>query len=62
MDLATILKVMQIVGPATEAAKAIYEGVVPLLKGADQDTLKRRYAEARQRSDNTHAAIQRDLA
>lgn len=60
MDLATILKAMHFVGPATEAAKAIVEGFKPLLAGNDQAELQRQYEAARARSDTLHAEIQRE--
>ena len=60
-DLQTILKAIQIVGAATPAAKAIYDGFVDVLGEKDQATLKARYADARERSDNLHEQVQNEL-
>lgn len=60
-DLQTILKAIQIVGSATPAAKAIYEGFVDVLGEKDQATLKARYAEARERTDDLHSEVQERL-
>ena len=48
-------------GAATNAGKQLYEGFVAITGGETQAQLKARYAEARQRSDDLHADVQRDL-
>lgn len=60
-DLQTILKAIQIVGAATPAAKAIYDGFVDVLGEKDQAALKARYADARKRSDSLHQQVQDEL-
>lgn len=61
-DLQTILKAIQIVGSATPAAKAIYEGFVDVLGEKDQATLKASYAEGRKSSDRLHNEVQEHLS
>jgi len=60
-DITTIMKAIQLVGAATPAGKAIYDGFVFLLSGATQDELKARYAAERKRSDEAHEAAQQAL-
>lgn len=55
----TIVRAIELVGPATQAAEAIYEGFVALTDGTDQEELQKRYAAARQASDAAHDAVQR---
>jgi len=59
MDVATVLKAVELVGAATPAALRLYEGFRPLLSLADQATLAEEYAAARSRSDAAHADVQR---
>lgn len=61
MDLGTILRAIEIVGPATKAGAELFEGFLALTSGADQVTLRRHYAEARVRSDDLHRQVQAQL-
>ena len=60
-DLNTITKAISLVGEATAAGKTLFEEFIPLLHGADQDTLKAQYAAARGVSDGNHASLQDEL-
>ena len=60
-DLDTILKAAQLVGEATDAGKAIYEGFIAVTDGSDQATLKERYAAARKQSDAVHDELQDEV-
>lgn len=60
-DLTTILRAISIVGDATTAGKALFDQFIPLLHGADQDALKKLYAEARAKSDADHSGLQAEL-
>jgi hypothetical protein len=60
-NLDTIMKAIQIVGAATPAAKAIYDGFQAVLGDKDQASLKERYAEARKASDDLHDNVQAKL-
>jgi len=58
MDLRTILKAIELVGDNLPAAKALYEGFILVTRGADQEELKRRYEEAKAKSDDLHGKVQ----
>lgn len=58
MDYRTILKAIELVGEATPAAKALYEGFIAITHGETQDDLKARYAAARAASDDMHGKVQ----
>jgi hypothetical protein len=58
MDLATILKAVQLVGGATPAAIKLYQGFIAVTRGADQAELKARYEAARLESDRLHQEVQ----
>ncbi len=58
MDLATIIKAIEIVGAVTPAAMRLYEGFMALASGADQDELAKLYADARLQSDRLHDQVQ----
>lgn len=60
-NLNTIMKAIELVGTATPAGKAIYDGFVALTTGKDQDDLKARYAAAQARTDDLHQDVQREL-
>lgn len=60
-DLTTIIKAIGLVGDATEAGKALYEGFIAVTRGETQDELKQRYAAARAKSDSDHASLQEEL-
>lgn len=60
-DLTTILRAIAIVGEATDAGRALYEGFIAITGGADQVTLKKRYQEARDRSDRLHDRVQQAM-
>ncbi len=58
MDLATIIKAIEIVGAATPAAMRLYDGFMALVGGADQAELAALYAAARDLSDRLHNEVQ----
>lgn len=60
-DLDTILKAIQFVGEASEAAKRLYEGFIAVTGGETQEQLKQRYAAAQAQSDAEHQAVQQEL-
>lgn len=60
-DLPTILKAIGLVGEATDAAKALYEGFIAVTRGGTHEELKARYAQLRAQSDSAHQSLQDDL-
>lgn len=58
MDLATILKAVELAGEFTPAAMRLYEGFITLTGGATQAELQARYAAARAHSDALHGRVQ----
>ncbi|KTW15162.1 hypothetical protein [Sphingomonas sanguinis] len=58
MDLATILKAIEIVGAATPAAMRLYEGFKVLVSDADREELRQVLAVARAQSDRLHDEVQ----
>lgn len=58
MDLATIIKAIEIVGAATPAAMRLYDGFMALVGKADQAELAALYATARDQSDRLHDGVQ----
>jgi hypothetical protein len=60
-DLSTILKAIDLVGDASEAARQIYEGFIAVTRGETQDELKARYAKLREQSDAAHQSLQEEL-
>ncbi len=58
MDLATIIKAIEIVGAATPAAMRLYDGFMALVSDADQAELAALYAAARDQSDRLHDEVQ----
>lgn len=58
MDLATIIKAIEILGAATPAAMQLYDGFMALVGGADQAELAALYAAARDQSDRLHDEVQ----
>lgn len=61
ITFAAITKALQLAGVATPAFKALFDQVLPLLTSGEQDELKALYAQARQRSDAAHAALQDEV-
>lgn len=60
MDLDKIVKTMLLIGSELPAYRALFDQVLGLFDGADQDELKRRYSIAMQRSDEAHQRAQED--
>lgn len=58
MDLATILKAIEIVGALTPAATRLYEGFMALAGDADRAELEALYLAARDQSDRLHEEVQ----
>lgn len=58
MDLATILKAIEIVGALTPAATRLYEGFTALVGDADRAELEALYLAARDQSDRLHDEVQ----
>lgn len=58
MDLATIIKAIEIVGAATPAAMRLHDGFMALVSDADQAELAALYAAARDQSDRLHNEVQ----
>jgi len=58
MDLATILKAIEILGAVTPAAMRLYEGFMALVSDADRVELAKLYADARLQSDQLHDQVQ----
>ncbi|MDQ1229259.1 hypothetical protein [Sphingomonas sp. SORGH_AS_0879] len=58
MDLATILKAIEIVGAATPAAMKLYEGFKALVSDADRAELQRLRTAAIEQSDRLHEQVQ----
>lgn len=58
MDLATILKAIEIVGALTPAAIRLYEGFMALVGEADRAELAALYVAARDQSDELHDQVQ----
>lgn len=58
MDLATILKAIEIVRAATPAAMRLYEGFKVLVSDADREELRQVLAVARAQSDRLHGEVQ----
>ncbi len=61
-DLDTIMKAISLVGETTDIGHKLYNDFVAITEGETQAGMKERYAAARQRSDDVHAAMQRDLS
>lgn len=57
-SLQTILKAIELVGDATPAAKALYEGFIAVTRGDTQAELKQRYADMKARTDDLHNRVQ----
>lgn len=65
MDLSTILKVLQLVGPAIAQAPefiALYNEAMAALKPGDQETAKAALADIQADNDEGHARLQAKLA
>ena len=58
MDLATILKAIEIVGALTPAATRLIEGFMVLVSDADRVELEALYVTARDQSDRLHDQVQ----
>lgn len=58
MNLATILKAIEILGVVTPAAMQLYEGFMALVGDADRTELASLYADARMQSDQLHDQVQ----
>ena len=58
MDLATIIKAIEIVGALTPAAMRLYEGFMALVGEADRAELEALYVAARDQSDRLHDEVQ----
>ncbi|GAN14163.1 hypothetical protein I6G65_15865 [Sphingomonas paucimobilis] len=58
MDLATIIKAIEIVGAATPAAIRLYEGFKVLVSEADQAELQAVLDRAMDQSDRLHDQVQ----
>jgi len=58
MDVATIIKAIEIVGALTPAAMRLYEGFSVLVSDADQAELEAFYLAARDQSDRLHDQVQ----
>ncbi len=58
MDLATIIKAIEILGAATPAAMRLYEGFMALVGDANRAELTALYAAARDQSDGLHDEVQ----
>lgn len=57
-NLDTILKAIELVGPATKAATDLYEGFIAITGGETQEELKTRYEAAKAASDAAHDDVQ----
>lgn len=62
MDLATILKAVELLGDFTPAAMRLYEGFIAITGGETQAQLRERYEAAKPHSDRLHDRVQDTFA